>query len=189
MADNDAMISIVLGFVAFMSLVGHGWNLYQIYQHLAAKCRPPEEREQWDANARLMVEQVYEYTLRESERIDVVLKALGDIDGAIMREDSHGDKMIYFPKDYTETLVRSLKKTWKKELKNVLPKQAAAAIAVPRISENDEDIEMGGRRMRGRDRNRNKRNRSHSHSRSRSRSRSRQRKYSSSESNSDSDES
>ena len=111
MADStaEAQSNVLLYFVVIMSFVGHGWNFYQIYQFLTRGCKKPEDNEQWDSSARLMLETVYNGALDHQMQHDAVIDVLEDVSDVVMREDEQGRKLVYFPKEFVKRLVEKLK--------------------------------------------------------------------------------
>ena len=107
--SDDATLNVVIYFGAIMVIVGNAWNVFQIYERATRRCKKPEENEQWDATARLMVEKIYEHALDSPPKHDTVLAMLGDVSEVVMREDSEGRKLVYFPADYVRRLITELK--------------------------------------------------------------------------------
>ena len=54
-----------------------------------------------------MLENVHEAAIND-QRLDIALETLENVEDVIMREDSHGRKMIYYPKDQMKKIVRQV---------------------------------------------------------------------------------
>lgn len=117
MATGDPSIDVTIYFLATMGLVGAVWNAFQIWERCKQECRPPEEKEVWDGSARLMLENVHEAALGNAERLDVALEILDEMDNVIMREDDHGQKMVYYPKSFIEGTLRKVSDRFKRDLR------------------------------------------------------------------------
>lgn len=117
MATGDPTLDVTIYFLATMGLVGAVWNAFQIWERCKQECRPPEEKEVWDGSARLMLENVHEAALGNAERLDVALEILDEMDTVIMREDDHGQKMVYYPKSFIEGTLRKVSDRFKRDLR------------------------------------------------------------------------
>lgn len=104
---SDPVSAVVIYWLAVSTLVGSAWNAFQIWERCKSELRPPEEKEEWDGNARLMLENVHEAAIND-QRLDIALETLGNVEDVIMREDSHGRKMVYYPKDQMKKIVRQV---------------------------------------------------------------------------------
>jgi hypothetical protein len=91
---------IVLYAFAATGFLGSIKTIYDVWGIVKRKCQPPEKREEWDADSRLMLEQVYTDVILESgHRHQALMDALGQISDVITKEDSHGHKLIYYNGD------------------------------------------------------------------------------------------
>jgi len=103
MAD-PVTTNIVLYFIGGMALVGSFKTMYDVWSILKNKCRPPEEREKWDGDARLMLEQIYTYVIESPRENQAIQDAIAHVSDVVSKEDSNGRRMIYF----NETAIRSI---------------------------------------------------------------------------------
>lgn len=104
---GDPVSAVVIYWLAASTLVGSAWNAFQIWERCKAELRPPEQKEEWDGNARLMLKNVHKAAIND-QRLDIALETLENVEDVIMREDSHGRKMIYYPKDQMKKIVRQV---------------------------------------------------------------------------------
>lgn len=106
---DPATATVFLYWIAISTFSGSIWNAFQIWERCRDECRPPEVTETWDGNARLMLENVHEAAIND-QRLDIALATLENVEEVIMREDSHGQKMVYYPKKQFERIARQVRK-------------------------------------------------------------------------------
>jgi hypothetical protein len=102
---GDPVSTVVIYWLAASTLVGSAWNAFQIWERCKTELRPPEQKEEWDGNARLMLENVHEAAIND-QRLDIAIGMLENVEDVVTREDSHGRKMVYWPKEQLTKIFR-----------------------------------------------------------------------------------
>jgi len=123
--SDDGVVLVINVFISVMVLVSALWNVYQIYQHMTLTCQRPEDREQFDGDARLMLEEIYNSQLQcHAEWVEDLLE---NVHAVVMAEDSKGKKRIYFDEKFIRKVMRPVVKGKKQNKRRRLPSSSSGS--------------------------------------------------------------